>query len=96
MTENEIRERMAARLLSAQTPWGRARLNFYVKWKRTAWNFTTGLAYSFKCVFDIFVSVIALILLAARSGQIRLREPLPVVRQLLRLLHFDKIFEITP
>ena len=64
MTEAEIRERMTARLLSAQTPWGRARLNFYVKWKRTAWNFTTGLAYFLKRVFDIVVSVIALILLA--------------------------------
>ena len=34
--------------------------------------------------------------LAARAGKVRLREPLPVVRQLLRLLHFDEIFEITP
>ena len=64
MTEVEIRERMAARLLSAQTPWGRARLNFYVKWKRNAWNLTTGLAYFLKRVFDMVVSVIALILLA--------------------------------
>ena len=64
MTEIEIRERMTARLLSAQTPWGRARLNFYVKWKHTAWNVTTGLAYFLKRVFDIVVSVIALILLA--------------------------------
>ena len=64
MTESEIRERMAAKLLSAQTPWGRARLNFYVKWKRSAWNFATGLAYFLKRVFDIIVSVIALVLLA--------------------------------
>jgi anti-sigma B factor antagonist len=34
--------------------------------------------------------------LAPRAGKLRLREPLPVVRQLLRLLHFDEIFEITP
>ena len=34
--------------------------------------------------------------LVARAGQVRLHAPLPVVRQLLRLLHFDKIFEITP
>ena len=34
--------------------------------------------------------------LVARAGQVRLHAPLPVVRQLLRLLHFDKNFEITP
>ena len=64
MTESEISEHMTARLLEAQTPWGRARLNAYVKWKRTAWNFATGLAYFLKRVFDITVSVIAIILLA--------------------------------
>ena len=31
MNESEIRERMTNRLLAAQTPWGRARLNAYVK-----------------------------------------------------------------
>ena len=64
MTESEIYERMTTRLLEAQTPWGRARLNAYVKWKRTAWNFATGLAYFLKRVFDIFVSLIAIILLS--------------------------------
>ena len=64
MNESEIRDRMTTRLLAAQTPLGRARLNFYVKWKRAAWNLTTGLAYFLKRVFDIVVSVIALILLA--------------------------------
>lgn len=34
--------------------------------------------------------------LAARAGAVRLHQPLPVVRQLLRLLRFDEIFEITP
>ena len=64
MTEQEIRERMTERLLAAQTPLGRARLNFYVKWKRLAWNCVTGFAYFVKRVFDILVSVIALIVLA--------------------------------
>jgi len=64
MTEAEIRESMTARLLAAQTPWGRARLNFYVKWKRFAWNWVTGFAYFVKRGFDIVVSIIAIILLA--------------------------------
>jgi anti-sigma B factor antagonist len=34
--------------------------------------------------------------LAPRAGRVRLHQPLPVVRQLLRLLRFDEIFEITP
>jgi anti-anti-sigma factor len=34
--------------------------------------------------------------LAANSGRLRLQQPLPVVRQLLRLLRFDEILEITP
>ena len=64
MTEQELRERMAERLLAAQTPLGRARLNFYVKWKRLAWNHVTGFAYLVKRVFDIVVSIIAMIMLA--------------------------------
>ncbi|MEI6074091.1 MAG: sugar transferase [Verrucomicrobiota bacterium] len=64
MKDAQLRERMAARLLAAQTPWGRARLNLYVKWKRVAWNFTIGFAYFLKRVFDIGVSIIAILLLA--------------------------------
>jgi lipopolysaccharide/colanic/teichoic acid biosynthesis glycosyltransferase len=64
MTEAEILERMAERLLSAQTPWGRTRLNFYVKWKRLAWNFVTGFARFVKRIFDIVVSLIAIVCLA--------------------------------
>jgi lipopolysaccharide/colanic/teichoic acid biosynthesis glycosyltransferase len=64
MNESEIRDRMAGRLLAAQTPWGRARLNFYVKWKRTAWNFTTGFAHFLKRVFDIVISLISMVMLA--------------------------------
>ena len=64
MTETEILERMADRLLAAQTPWGRARLNFYVKWKRLAWNFVTSFAHFIKRIFDILVSLIAILCLA--------------------------------
>ena len=64
MSELEIRNRMGERLLAAQTPLGRIRLNFYVHWKRAAWNFATGFAFFLKRVFDIIVSLIALSLLA--------------------------------
>ncbi len=64
MTDAEIRERMTERLLAAQTPLGRARLNFYVKWKRLAWNCVTGFAHFTKRLFDIIVSVIAMLILA--------------------------------
>lgn len=33
--------------------------------------------------------------LAAHAGHLRLRQPLPVVRQLLQMLRFDELFEIT-
>jgi lipopolysaccharide/colanic/teichoic acid biosynthesis glycosyltransferase len=64
MSELEIRDRMAERLLAAQTPLGRAWLNFYVLWKRTAWSVTTGFAYFIKRGFDIVVSILAMLLLA--------------------------------
>lgn len=34
--------------------------------------------------------------LAANAGTVRLHQPSPVVRQLLRLIHLDEVFEITP
>jgi anti-anti-sigma regulatory factor len=34
--------------------------------------------------------------LAANDGKVRLHQPSPAVRQLLRLLHLDEIFEVTP
>jgi lipopolysaccharide/colanic/teichoic acid biosynthesis glycosyltransferase len=64
MTEAEIRAQMSERLLAAQNPLGRAKLNLYVKWKRFAWNWGTGCAYFVKRVFDIVVSIIALVVLA--------------------------------
>jgi len=62
--EEQLREAMMARLLAAQSPWGRFRLNLYVKWKRWAWIAVTRFAYFLKRATDIGVSVIALILLA--------------------------------
>ncbi|MEI7535024.1 MAG: STAS domain-containing protein [Verrucomicrobiae bacterium] len=34
--------------------------------------------------------------LAVNDGKVRLHQPSPTVRQLLRLLHLDEIFEVTP
>jgi len=64
MTEADIRARMAERLMTATTPWGRLRLGCYVRWKRMAWNGVTGLAYALKRGFDITVSLVAIVLLA--------------------------------
>ncbi|MCP5520276.1 MAG: sugar transferase [Verrucomicrobiales bacterium] len=64
LTEVQIREQMGERLLAAQSRWGRTRLRLQVHWKRWSWNLVTGLAYFIKRLFDIGVSVAALILLA--------------------------------
>jgi len=64
MTEVEIRERLTDRLLAAQTAWGRARLTCYVKWKQISWNAVTGFAHGLKRLFDIIVSVLAMLLLS--------------------------------
>ena len=65
LNEDDIRRLMAARLLAAQTPWGRARLNFYVRWKMLAWNAVTGFAFAVKRAFDIVVALGALLTDAA-------------------------------
>ena len=62
LNEDDIRRLMAARLLAAQTPWGRARLNFYVRWKMLAWNAVTGFAFAVKRAFDIVVAIGALVM----------------------------------
>ena len=64
MTDPEIRERMMQRLLAAQTPWGRFRLTLYVTWKRLAWQGVISGTLFLKRVFDIVLSICALILLA--------------------------------
>lgn len=64
MTDAEIRERMMERLLTAQSPIGRFRLNTYVKWKRIAWQVVVGSAFFMKRALDIIVSIFAIILLS--------------------------------
>ncbi len=64
MTEQEIRERLMARLLTAQTPWGRARLNAYVRWKRISWQLVINATLFLKRAFDIIISILAILAFA--------------------------------
>ncbi len=64
MTREEITERMAGRLLAAQTPLGRARLRLYARWKLAAWTIVTGFAHFTKRVFDVIVAILAIVMLA--------------------------------
>ena len=52
------------RLLAAQTPWGRARLNAYVRWKRLSWQVVVHASLFLKRAFDVIVGFCAVILLA--------------------------------
>ena len=58
------------RLLAAQTPWGRARLNAYVHWKRLSWLAVVNATLFLKRAFDLSASVVALLLFAPIFGVI--------------------------
>lgn len=64
MNDQEIRERLMSRLLAAQTPWGRARLNAYVRWKRVSWQIVINATLFVKRAFDVVLSLIAMVLLS--------------------------------
>ena len=64
MNDQEIRERLMSRLLAAQTPWGRARLNAYVRWKRISWQVVINATLFLKRAFDVLISLLALLLLS--------------------------------
>jgi len=63
MIEDEIRARMTQRLLAAQTPWGRWRLNAYAGWKSFLWKTVVGATLFVKRALDMVVSLMALIVL---------------------------------
>lgn len=42
MTSDQMAAILARRMLAASTPFGRARLQFYMGWKRLAWRITIG------------------------------------------------------
>ncbi len=62
MIEDEIRARLTQRLLAAQTPWGRWRLNAYVGWKSFLWRSVVNVTLLIKRAFDIGVSLAVLVL----------------------------------
>lgn len=64
MTDTEMRDRMMERLLVAQSPLGRFRLNCYVVWKRIAWTSVVRGTLFLKRVIDIIASIVAIVLLA--------------------------------
>jgi lipopolysaccharide/colanic/teichoic acid biosynthesis glycosyltransferase len=64
MTDQEIRERLVSRFLAAQTPWGRARLNAYVRWKRLSWQVVVNASLFLKRVFDLVAGCLAILLFA--------------------------------
>ena len=63
-TEEQLQVHLMQRIVAAQTPWGRLRLNLYVSWKRMAWRFIVGFALFLKRAFDIVIGVTAVILFA--------------------------------
>jgi lipopolysaccharide/colanic/teichoic acid biosynthesis glycosyltransferase len=63
MTEAELKEKLMDRFTTANTPFGRWRLNLYVKWKRLAWNLVVGSTLFIKRLLDIILAIIAIILL---------------------------------
>lgn len=64
MTPQEITDLSINRLLVAQTPWGRARLNARVGWKRLSWLAVVNATFFLKRTLDIAGSLLALLLLA--------------------------------
>ena len=62
MIEDEIKARLTQRLLAAQTPWGRWRLNAYVGWKGFLWRVVVNATIFVKRALDITVSLVVLIL----------------------------------
>jgi len=68
MTAEEITHQSLQRLLDAQTPWGRARLNFRSRCQRLAWRVVISTTFIVKRLLDLVVSVLALLLLAPVFG----------------------------
>jgi len=63
MTPEKLTDLSLERLLAAQTPWGRARLNAWVFWKRMSWMAVVNTTFFVKRVLDIAVSAVAILLL---------------------------------
>ncbi len=64
MTCDDISLRLADRLCTAQTPWGRWKLTTYVRWKRFAWRATTRTTAFVKRAIDVAVAAGMIVLLS--------------------------------
>ena len=64
MTEDDIRKRVMAHMLAVRTPWGRRRLQAYVKWKRFSWAAVLHLSLFLKRALDLVVAFFALLFLS--------------------------------
>jgi len=64
MTSDQMAARLAQRMLTASTPFGRARLHFYMQWKRLAWRWTIGCTALIKRCIDIAASGMLLLVLS--------------------------------
>jgi len=62
MIEDEIKARLAQRFLTAQSRWGRWRLNAYVTCKGTAWRLVVGGARLTKRALDIVAALAVLLM----------------------------------
>ncbi len=64
MTSDQMAALLAQRMLTASTASGRARLHFYMQWKRLAWRWTIGCTAFFKRGIDIAASGMLLLVLS--------------------------------
>lgn len=64
LSDTELANRMAERIVSMGSPWGRSRLRFYMGWKRIAWRVTVGSSRLLKRVLDVTVSGVMLLVLS--------------------------------
>jgi lipopolysaccharide/colanic/teichoic acid biosynthesis glycosyltransferase len=62
--DDELQERVLDRLLAAQSPVGRMRLDLHARGKRTLWKAVTGFAYGLKRAFDLIGAAVAIVLFA--------------------------------
>jgi lipopolysaccharide/colanic/teichoic acid biosynthesis glycosyltransferase len=72
MNDQEINALLLKRYASAETPWGRWKLNSYVRMKSYSWKCVIASAEFVKRFLDIIISVMALIALAPLFGIVAL------------------------
>ncbi len=64
MTEDQLAARLAQRMLTATTPFGRWRQRCYMGWKRLAWRWTIGCTAFVKRCIDVVAATMILIVLS--------------------------------